>query len=51
LNQIIEKLKKKGFWVVGLGMEGSTNLWDYKFDTPTALVIGWRGRWYATKNR
>jgi 23S rRNA (guanosine2251-2'-O)-methyltransferase len=43
LNQIIEKLKKKGFWVAGLGMEGSTNLWDYKFDTPTALVIGGEG--------
>ena len=43
LNQIIEKLKKKGFWVVGLGMGGSTGLWDYKFDTPTAVVIGGEG--------
>ena len=43
LNQIIEKLKKKGFWVAGLGMEGATTYWDYQFDTPTALVIGGEG--------
>ncbi len=43
LNQIIEKLKKKGFWVVGLGMGGETDVWGYKFDTPTAIVIGGEG--------
>ena len=43
LNQIIEKLKKKGFWVVGLGMGGETDVWGYTFDTPTAIVIGGEG--------
>jgi 23S rRNA (guanosine2251-2'-O)-methyltransferase len=43
LNQTIEKLKKKGFWVAGLGMEGATNYWEYTFDTPTAIVIGNEG--------
>lgn len=40
INQIIEKLKKIGFWIVGLGMNGSTDLWRYTFDTPTAIVVG-----------
>lgn len=46
LNQIIERLKKVGFWVVGLAMdqEGqSTDYWNYTFDTPTALVLGGEG--------
>jgi len=47
INQTVEKLKKAGFWVVGLGMEhseeargGSTDLWQYTFDTPTAVIVG-----------
>ena len=44
INQVVEKLKKVGFWVVGLAMMdeagNSTNLWQYTFDTPTAVVIG-----------
>ena len=43
INQIIEKLKKAGFWVVGLGMEGEQTVWDYQFDAPTAVVIGGEG--------
>lgn len=47
LNQIIERLKKASFWVVGLAMsdaEGnSTDLWQYSFDTPTAVVVGGEG--------
>ncbi len=47
LNQIIERLKKAEFWVVGLAMSdangGSTDLWQYRFDTPTAVVIGGEG--------
>jgi 23S rRNA (guanosine2251-2'-O)-methyltransferase len=47
LNQIIERLKKASFWVVGLAMNevggGSTDLWQYSFDTPTAVVIGGEG--------
>lgn len=43
INQTIEKLKSQKFWVVGLGMETvkkTTTVWDYKFDTPTVIVIG-----------
>lgn len=46
LNQIIERLKKVGFWIVGLAMDhegGSTDYWDYTFDTPTAIVLGGEG--------
>jgi 23S rRNA (guanosine2251-2'-O)-methyltransferase len=46
LNQVIEKLKKKGFWVAGLAMDhdgGSTDLWRYDFDAPMAIVIGGEG--------
>ena len=43
INQTIEKLKKAGFWVVGLGMGGSTDLWQYNFDTSTAVVVGGEG--------
>lgn len=46
INQVIEKLKKKGFWIYGLAMDtdgGSTDLWDMKFDTATAVVIGNEG--------
>lgn len=43
INQIIEKLKKAGFWIVGLGMGGSTDVWQYTFDTPTVVVVGGEG--------
>lgn len=46
INQIIEKLKKAGFWVAGLaaGEENRpTTLWQYQFDTPTAVVVGSEG--------
>lgn len=47
LNQVIEKLKKNGFWIAGLAMSdaegGSTDLWQYTFDTPSAIVIGGEG--------
>lgn len=44
LNQIVERFKKAGFWIVGLAMDetggGATDLWQYKFDTPTVVVVG-----------
>lgn len=43
INQIIEKLKKAGFWVVGLGAESNQSLWSYEFNEPTAVVIGSEG--------
>lgn len=45
INQTIEKLKKAGFWVVGLGMssEKGSRVWDYQFTEATAMVIGNEG--------
>ncbi len=47
INQTVAKLKKAGFWVAGLAMTdskgGSTDLWCYTFDTPTAIVVGGEG--------
>ena len=47
INQTMEKLKKAGFWIVGLGIvedkNKSTDLWKYDFTEPTAVVIGNEG--------
>lgn len=44
VNNTLEVLKKKGFWIYGLDMEGSVKLSDEKFDAPTAIVIGNEGK-------
>ncbi len=54
LNQIVERLKKAGFWVAGLAMDidgGSTDLWQYTFDTPTVVIIGGEGDGIRQKTR
>lgn len=44
LSQTLEKLKEKGYWVVGAEHEEkSQNYWDMKYDMPTVLVIGSEG--------
>jgi 23S rRNA (guanosine2251-2'-O)-methyltransferase len=47
INQCVETLKKKGFWVVGLSSHDekgeSLELWNYKFDSHAAIVIGNEG--------
>lgn len=44
LSQTIEKLKEKGYWIVGAEHEEkSQNYWDMKYDMPIALVIGSEG--------
>ncbi len=43
VNYAIEVLKKHGFWIYGLDMEGSSKLSEEKFDAPTAIVIGNEG--------
>ncbi len=40
LNQCIEKLKEAGFWVAGVVPDGEIPCYQYKFNTPSALVIG-----------
>jgi 23S rRNA (guanosine2251-2'-O)-methyltransferase len=44
LNQAILKLKDHKFWVAGLDTEGESLLWEQKFDTPMAFIIGNEGR-------
>jgi 23S rRNA (guanosine2251-2'-O)-methyltransferase len=36
-------LKEHKFWVYGLAMEGSKELREEKFDTPTVFVVGNEG--------
>ncbi len=40
LTNAIKNLKKAGYWVAYLDMDGKVNVHDYKFDTPLVLVIG-----------
>lgn len=68
LNQIVERLKKVGFWIAGLAMAdesemdskksakaehygGATDLWQYTFDTPTAVVVGGEGDGIRAKTK
>lgn len=43
INQTIDYLKKNGFWVVGTDASATTSIYDVKFDTSLALVIGSEG--------
>ncbi|MBX7230881.1 MAG: RNA methyltransferase [Bdellovibrionales bacterium] len=36
----VTRLKKDGFWIFGLGSEGSSNLWKTQFHERTALILG-----------
>jgi len=40
VNQTIEDLKKKGFYVYGLAGEGAISLTEEKFEDPTVLILG-----------
>jgi 23S rRNA (guanosine2251-2'-O)-methyltransferase len=40
LSEAMKQLKKENFWVVGVDVAGEVACFDYKFDQPTALVIG-----------
>lgn len=41
--QLIESLKKSGYWVAGLDAAGSSSIWDVDLTVPTALVLGSEG--------
>ncbi len=43
INNTLEKLKEKQFWIYGLAGDGDTELNKTKFDSPTVLVIGKEG--------
>ncbi|VAX31577.1 23S rRNA (guanosine(2251)-2'-O)-methyltransferase [hydrothermal vent metagenome] len=40
LVDALERLKKAGFWIVGVDACGETMLSEFKFDMPVALVMG-----------
>ncbi|MEE8259746.1 MAG: 23S rRNA (guanosine(2251)-2'-O)-methyltransferase RlmB [Nitrospinaceae bacterium] len=44
LKQGAEILKEKGFWIVGVDMEGDRACYEFDFNTPVALVIGGEGK-------
>ncbi len=44
VNTVLEKLKKKHYWVYGLTAEGGAQLADTSFDQKTVLVIGAEGK-------
>jgi 23S rRNA (guanosine2251-2'-O)-methyltransferase len=41
--QLIESLKKRGYWVAGLDAAGNASLWEIDLTVPTALVLGSEG--------
>ena len=43
INQTINKLKKKGVWIVGTDMENSIVYDEIDYKTPTCLIIGSEG--------
>ncbi|WIH81540.1 23S rRNA (guanosine(2251)-2'-O)-methyltransferase RlmB [Brachyspira pilosicoli] len=40
LNRVIDIMKEKGFWVYYASEKGETSLENFKFDTPTAIILG-----------
>jgi len=44
LNQGAEILKEKGFWIVGIDMEGDRPCYEFDFNIPVALIIGGEGK-------
>ena len=43
LNNVINKMKKKGLWIVGTDMEDSVLYDEIDYNMPIALVIGSEG--------
>ncbi len=43
INQTIDCLKKKGFWVIGTDASATSSIYDIKYDTSLVLVIGSEG--------
>ncbi len=43
VNQVIQLLKEKGYWVAGLDSDAGRSIWDSDLTVPTALVLGNEG--------
>jgi 23S rRNA (guanosine2251-2'-O)-methyltransferase len=44
LNQACSSLKEKGFWIVAVDPQGETSCSEFRFEMPTALIIGGEGK-------
>ena len=44
INSAIRDLQSAGFWVCGLEQNGDQTVWDHKFDTASALIVGSEGK-------
>ena len=40
LNRMLEKMKDKGFWIYYASEKGEIPLENFKFDSPTAIILG-----------
>ena len=40
LNRILDKMKDKGFWIYYASEKGDIHLENFKFDLPTAIILG-----------
>ena len=40
LNRVIDLMKDKGFWIYYASEKGETSLEDFKFNSPTAIILG-----------
>jgi 23S rRNA (guanosine2251-2'-O)-methyltransferase len=43
VTNLLELLKKKGYWIAGLEAEAGQSIWEVDFTVPTALVLGGEG--------
>jgi len=43
VNHALEVMKRRGFWIYGLSMRGTTVLAEEAFDAPTAFIVGNEG--------
>jgi 23S rRNA (guanosine2251-2'-O)-methyltransferase len=41
--RLIELLKERGYWIVGLDAKSERSIWEMDFSSPTALVLGSEG--------
>ncbi|MFA5744799.1 MAG: 23S rRNA (guanosine(2251)-2'-O)-methyltransferase RlmB [Candidatus Paceibacterota bacterium] len=44
VNNTLQVLKEKGFWIYGLAMQGKTTLGSEAFDAPAVFVVGNEGK-------
>lgn len=43
ITESIKKLKEYGLWIYGLDMDGSTKIYETKFDNAACIVVGNEG--------